>query len=120
MNCGPLSLMIFQWWPERDWRYPAVSEAMSTMSTAILLAMAVLSSLVLAFLRGRALANRSPALLWFGLGISLLVAMSYLVVLKARLVPITPVNFAVIVVGIIYFGILESMRIHRSIAGMHR
>lgn len=90
------------------------------MSTAILLVAALLAALILAFLRGRALANQSTTLLWSALGLSLLVAMAYLVVLKAKLVPITPVNFAVIVAGIIYFGVLECMRIHRRIAGLQR
>lgn len=90
------------------------------MSTAILLVAALLSALLLALLRGRAAASQSPALLWSGLALSLLVAMAYLVVLKARLVPITPLNFAIIVAGIIYFGVFECMCIHRRIASLHR
>jgi hypothetical protein len=49
---------------------------------------------------------------------SLAVAIALLVVLKAKLLPITPINFSVIVLGIIYFGVVECFRIHRRLAAL--
>lgn len=86
------------------------------MGTAILLATAVLSAIVVNYLRGSSSERRTPALLWSALVFSLAVAIAFLVVLKAGLMPITPINFSVIVLGIIYFGVVECLRIHRRLA----
>jgi uncharacterized membrane protein len=83
-----------------------------TTSTAILLAVIVLSAVAVYF----SSTNRSPALLWSALAVSLAVAIALLVVLKAGLVPITPINFSIIVLGIINFGVVESMRIYRRLS----
>lgn len=91
---------------------------MTTMGTAILLAAAVLSAIAVRHLRGGSSKSRSPALLWLALVLSLAVAIALLVVLKARLVSITPINFSVILFGIIYFGVVECFRIHRRLAAL--
>jgi amino acid transporter len=88
---------------------------MTAMGTAILLATAVLSAIVLNYLRGSSSERRTPALLWLALVFSLAVAIAFLVVLKSGLMPITPINFSVIVLGIIYFGVVECLRIHRRL-----
>lgn len=88
------------------------------MGTAILLAIAVLSAIAVSCLRGTSSASRNPALLWSALVFSLAVAIALLVVLKAKLLPITPINFSVIVLGIIYFGVVECFRIHRRLAAL--
>jgi uncharacterized membrane protein YoaK (UPF0700 family) len=88
------------------------------MGTAILLAAAVLSAIAVSHLRGSSSESRSPAILWLALVFSLSVAIALLVVLKAKLVPITPMNFSVIVLGMIYFGVVECLRIHRRLAAL--
>lgn len=93
-----------------------MQEAVITTSTVILLAVIVLSAVAVNFLRRGSSTNRSPALLWSELAVSLAVAIALLVVLKAGLVPITPINFSIIVLGIIYFGVVESMRIYRRLS----
>lgn len=89
-------------------------------STVALLVLASVAGVVVASLRGIGVRNRSLAQLWMGFSVSLLVAIAYLVALKAKLVPVTVINFGVIVLGIIYFGVVECMRIHRSIAMLQR
>jgi hypothetical protein len=91
---------------------------MTTMGTAILLAAAVLSAIAVSHLRGSSSESRSPAILWLALVFSLSVAIVLLVVLKAKLVSVTPINFSFIVLGIIYFGVVECLRIHRRLAAL--
>lgn len=88
------------------------------MSTAILLVLVMLSAVAVSFLRGGSSASRSSAFLWSALVASLVVAIALLVALKARLVPITPINFSIIVLGIVNFGVVECMRIHRRLAAL--
>jgi amino acid transporter len=95
-----------------------MQRAMTNMGTAILLAAAVLSAIAVGYLRGNSLERRTPTLLWLALVFSLAVATALLVVLKAKLVPITPINFSIIVLGIIYFGVVECLRIHRRLAAL--
>lgn len=91
-----------------------------TFGTLVLVVIAAFSATAIAILRRCAWKKRSQTFFWVGLAVTLLVAMFYLVALMTRLVPITPVNFAIILLGIIYFGILECMRIHRDIAAIQR
>lgn len=85
------------------------------MSTAILLAALVLLAIAVNLLRGNSSARRSSALLWSALIVSMAVVAGLYAVLKRNVIPITPINFAVIMIGIIYFGVLQCMRIHRQL-----
>lgn len=86
------------------------------MGTAFFLTAAVLSAIAVSRLRGSSAEFRAPSILWLTWVLSLAVAISLLVVLKAQLVSITPINFSVIVLGIVYFGVVECLRIHRRLA----
>lgn len=86
------------------------------MVTAILLTAVVLSAIAVGLLRGSSSESRTQLCLWLALLLSLAVAIALLVVLKAKLVSITPINFSVLVLGIIYFGVVECLRNHRRLA----
>jgi hypothetical protein len=88
------------------------------MGTAILLTAVVLSAIAVGHLRTKSSASRNQFFLWLALVLSLTVAIALLVVLKAKLVSITPINFSVLVLSIIYFGVVECLRIHRLLAAL--
>ena len=104
-----------------DWLVPGIDstatgqEAVTTMSTAILLAVLVLSAIALNLLRGSVSARRSPIFLRSALIASMAMVTALYGVLKTGFIPITPINFTVIVLGIIYFGVIQCMRIHRQL-----
>jgi uncharacterized membrane protein (DUF2068 family) len=85
------------------------------MSTAMLLLVLVLSAIGVNILRGSASARRSPVLLRLALIASMAMVTALYGVLKTKVIPITPINFSVIVGGIIYFGVLQCMRILRQL-----
>ena len=89
---------------------------MTMMSTAILLVIAMMSAVVVRLLSGSTVAPVPRARLRSALVLSLAVTIGLLVALKAKLVPITVINFSFIVLGILYFGVIECMRIHRRLA----
>jgi hypothetical protein len=85
------------------------------IGTAILVALLVLLAIAVNILRGSSSARRSPALLWLALIVSMAAVAALYGVLKTGFISITPINFAVIMIGIIYFGVLQCMRIHRQL-----
>jgi hypothetical protein len=95
-----------------------MQEEIEMLGTTILVAFAVLMAAAVRYFRGTSSARRTSARLWTALAISLAVATAFLVVLKARIVPITPVNFSVIVFCIVYFSLVECFRIHRQLASL--
>lgn len=85
------------------------------MSTVILLVAIVLAAVGVNRLRGSSSASRSKTLLWSAQVVTLAVSIVLYVVLQASLVPITPTNFSIIVLGVMYFGPLQSMRIQKQL-----
>lgn len=85
------------------------------VTTVVLLSVLVLLAIAVNILRGSSSARRSPALLWSALIVSMAVVAALYGVLKRNVIPITPINFAVIMIGIIYFGVLQCMRIRKQL-----
>jgi hypothetical protein len=87
------------------------------MSTLVLAAIVLIAALLVARFRRIAASTSSRGPLRVSLTLCIATPIGFLVALSTGLVASTPPNFALVVAAVIYFGVIQSYRIHRETHG---
>lgn len=87
------------------------------MSTLVLTAIVLVAAVLATRLRRVATSTNSRVALRASLVLCLATPIGVLVGLRTGLVASTPTNFALSVIVVIYFGVIQSYRIHRDTHG---